>query len=73
MDFLTEPFDAEFVRTGALAAAVVVTQLMNIAFTFSAGAVALALGLSMGLVFLFGGAGTWAVLRAPAVPYLRSE
>jgi putative ABC transport system permease protein len=58
---------------GTLAAAVVVTQLMNIAFTFSAGAVALALGLSMGLVFLFGGAGTWAVLRAPAVPYLRSE
>ena len=36
-------------------------------------AVALALALSMGLVFLFGGAGTWAVLRAPAVPYLRSE
>ena len=33
----------------------------------------LALALSMGLVFLFGSAGTWAVLRAPAVPYLRSE
>ena len=58
---------------GTLAAAVVVTQLMHIPFSFSLGAVALALGLSMGLVFLFGGAGTWAVLRAPAVPYLRSE
>ena len=61
------------VALGTLAAAIVVTQLMHIAFTFSVGAVALALGLSMGLVFLFGGAGTWAVLRAPAVPYLRSE
>jgi putative ABC transport system permease protein len=61
------------VGLGTLAAAIVVTQLMHIAFTFSVGAVALALGLSMGLVFLFGGAGTWAVLRAPAVPYLRSE
>ncbi len=58
---------------GTLAAAIVVTQLMHISFSFSVGAVALALGLSMGLVFLFGGAGTWAVLRAPAVPYLRSE
>ena len=61
------------VALGTLAAAIVVTQLMHIAFTFSAAAVAMALGLSMGLVFLFGGAGTWAVLRAPAVPYLRSE
>jgi putative ABC transport system permease protein len=61
------------VALGTLAAAIIVTQLMHIAFTFSAGAVAMALGLSMGLVFLFGGAGTWAVLRAPAVPYLRSE
>ncbi len=58
---------------GTIGAAVVVTQLMNISFTFSLSAVALALGLAMGLVFLFGGVGTWAVLRAPAVPYLRSE
>ena len=26
-----------------------------------------------GLVALFGGFGTWRVLRAPPVPYLRSE
>ena len=58
---------------GTLAAVIVATQIMNIAFTFSAGAVALALGLSMALVFIFGGVGTWAVLKAPAVPYLRSE
>lgn len=61
------------VALGTLAASIVVTQLMHIAFAFSAAAVALALALSMGLVFLFGSAGTWAVLRAPAVPYLRSE
>ena len=58
---------------GTLAAAIVATQIMNIAFTFSVGAVGLALGLSMALVFIFGGVGTWAVLKAPAVPYLRSE
>jgi putative ABC transport system permease protein len=61
------------VLLGTLAAWLAVTQVMSIAFTFSAGAVALALGLAIGLVFLFGGAGTWAVLRAPAVPFLRSE
>jgi putative ABC transport system permease protein len=58
---------------GTLAAAIVVTQLMHIAFTFSGTAVIMALALSVALVFLFGGVGTWAVLRAPPVPYLRSE
>jgi putative ABC transport system permease protein len=61
------------VGLGAAAAAIVVSQLMHIPFVFSAAAVALALGVSMGLVFLFGGAGTLAILRAPAVPYLRTE
>ena len=61
------------VLLGSLAAAIVVSQLMHIAFAFSGMAVGLALAVSMGLVFLFGSAGTWAVLRAPAVPYLRSE
>jgi putative ABC transport system permease protein len=58
---------------GALAAYIVVSQLMHIPFVFSPGAVALALAVSTGLVFLFGGAGTWVILRAPSVPYLRSE
>jgi putative ABC transport system permease protein len=58
---------------GSVGAWVVVTQAMNISFSFSGIAVALALTLSMGLVFLFGGVGTWGVLRAPAVPFLRSE
>ncbi len=61
------------VALGSAAAWIVVTQVMHISFSFSATAVAVALVLSMGLVLLFGGAGTWGVLRAPAVPYLRSE
>ena len=61
------------VGLGTVAAWLVVTQAMHISFSFSAAAVALALALSMGLVLLFGGVGTWGVLRAPAVPYLRSE
>ncbi|MFA9443223.1 MAG: ABC transporter permease [Hyphomicrobium sp.] len=61
------------VALGSIAAWIAVTDVMKIPFSFSLSAVALALSLSTGLVLLFGGAGTWAVLRAPAVPYLRSE
>jgi putative ABC transport system permease protein len=61
------------VGLGALAASIVVSQMMHIPFVFSGAAVALALAVSIGLVFIFGGAGTWAILRAPPVPYLRTE
>lgn len=61
------------VALGSIAAWITVTQVMKISFSFSPAAVALALGLSTALVLVFGGVGTWAVLRAPAVPYLRSE
>ena len=61
------------VALGTGAAWLAVTQVMNIDFTFSPSAVATALALALALVLAFGGAGTWAVLRAPAVPYLRSE
>ena len=61
------------VALGSVGAWLVVTHVMHIAFSFSSTAVILALALSMGLVLLFGGVGTWGVLRAPAVPYLRSE
>jgi putative ABC transport system permease protein len=61
------------VALGSIAAWIAVTEVMKIPFSFSLSAVALALSLSTGLVLLFGGAGTWVVLRAPAVPYLRSE
>jgi putative ABC transport system permease protein len=58
---------------GTLASWIAVTQVMEIEFVFSPTAVLEALGVSLGLVAAFGGLGTWQVLRAPAVPYLRSE
>lgn len=61
------------VGIGAMAASIAVTQLMKVPFVFSGSAIALALGVSIGLVFLFGGVGTSTILRAPSVPYLRSE
>jgi putative ABC transport system permease protein len=61
------------IALGAFSAWVALTKVMDVQFTFSIAAVAQALGLALGLVMLFGGLGTWAVLRAPAVPYLRAE
>ena len=58
---------------GAIAAWLAVSKLMDITFTFSWGTVAAILGLAAALIALFGGFGTWAILRAPPVPYLRSE
>jgi putative ABC transport system permease protein len=58
---------------GAIAAYIAVSQVMSVEFAFSWMAVGQALGLAVGLVALFGGIGTLAVLRAPAVPYLKSE
>ena len=46
---------------------------MDVDFIFSARAAAEAMLLATALVALFGGFGTWRVLRAPPVPYLRSE
>lgn len=61
------------VAFGALSAWIALENVMDVAFTFSWGAVALALGLATGLVVLFGGLGTLQVLRARPVPYLRSD
>ncbi len=61
------------VGLGALAAYIAVSQVMSVEFAFSWAAVGQALGLAVGLVALFGGIGTLAVLRAPTVPYLKSE
>lgn len=58
---------------GSAAAWVALENVMDVRFSFSAGAVALALSLAVGLVLLFGGLGTWQVLRARPVPYLRSQ
>jgi putative ABC transport system permease protein len=58
---------------GSLAAYLVVHYVMSVPFAFSGAAVAQALGVAMALVAAFGGIGTASVLRAPAVPYLKSE
>ena len=58
---------------GSLAAWITVSFAMDFPFTFSWRAAAEAMLLAIVLVALFGGYGTWRVLRAPPVPYLRSE
>ena len=61
------------VALGALASWVALTAVIDVPFVLSLSAIIQALAVSLGLVMLFGGMGTWAVLRAPAVPYLKSE
>jgi putative ABC transport system permease protein len=58
---------------GGISAWLVTTQIMDLPFIFSGAAILQALGVSLALIALIGGLGTWQVLRAPAVPYLRSE
>jgi putative ABC transport system permease protein len=58
---------------GGLAAWITVSRVMDVDFVFSARAAAEAMLLATALVALFGGFGTWRVLSAPPVPYLRSE
>jgi putative ABC transport system permease protein len=58
---------------GGLAAWLVTTRIMDLPFIFSGTAIVQALGVSLALVALLGGLGTWRVLKAPPVPYLRSE
>lgn len=58
---------------GGIAAYVAVAHIMQIPFAFSWVPVLQVLALSLGLVAVFGGIGTLAVLRARPVPYLRSS
>ncbi len=58
---------------GGTVAYIAVTQVMELDFVFSLNAVFQTLGVAAALIALFGGIGTWGVLRAPAVPLLRSE
>ncbi|MEQ1652841.1 MAG: FtsX-like permease family protein [Hyphomicrobium sp.] len=58
---------------GTVIAWIAVTQIMDLEFVFSLNAVFLTLTAAAGLIALFGGMGTWAVLRARPVPVLRSE
>ena len=58
---------------GSIVAWASVTRVMDVPFTFSLSAAGEAIAISLALVLVLGGLGTWRVLRAPAVPYLRSE
>ncbi len=61
------------VVVGGIAAWATVTKVMRLDFVLSPIAIAEALGLAIVLVGVFGGIGTWRVLSARPVPYLRSE
>ena len=58
---------------GSVAAAITVSRIMDFTFSFSARAALEALLLATILVAIFGGYGTWRVLRVRPVPHLRSE
>jgi putative ABC transport system permease protein len=61
------------VLIGSLAAWIVVNRVMDVDFVFSGRAAAEAVLASLALVASFGGFGTWRVLRARPVPYLRYD
>ena len=58
---------------GTISAWAALKYVMEVEFIFSLHAVFSALGLAIVLVLVFGGLGTWQVLRAPAAPYLRTQ
>jgi putative ABC transport system permease protein len=58
---------------GTIAAWITAAHVMDFGFSFSWRAAIEAMLLALALVAVFGGYGTWRVLREPAVPYLRSE
>lgn len=61
------------IALGSAVAWVAVTRVMELDFVFSLNAVFLTLGVAAVMIAVFGGIGTWSILRAPAVSYLRSE
>ncbi len=61
------------ILVGSVAAWITVRRVMDLEFVFSLSAVAQAIGLALMMVGVFGGYGTWRVLQARPVPYLRSE
>jgi putative ABC transport system permease protein len=58
---------------GTISAWIATAQVMEFHFSFSWRTAVEAMLLALALVALFGGYGTWRVLREPAVPYLRGE
>lgn len=61
------------VGLGTITAWLALTQVMNVNFVFAWMPIGLALGLASALVLIFGGLGTWTILRSKTVPYLRAE
>ena len=61
------------ILVGSICAWIVVTKVMKQEFTFGSGAILQSLGVALALVGLFGGLGTWRVLTARPVPYLRAS
>ncbi|MGQ0455885.1 MAG: ABC transporter permease [Hyphomicrobium sp.] len=57
---------------GSTMAWVAITQIMELDFVFSLNAVLKTLVVAGGLIAVFGGLGTWSILRAPAVATLRT-
>ena len=58
---------------GTVAAWLAVTHAMELEFTFSLWAALETMGLATLLVAAFGTFGTWRVLKAPTIPYLRAD
>ncbi|MFA5957365.1 ABC transporter permease [Hyphomicrobium sp.] len=58
---------------GSAIAWVAVTRVMELDFVFSLNAVFVTLVVAAAMIAVFGGLGTWSILRAPAVSVLRSE
>ncbi|MEQ8824082.1 MAG: FtsX-like permease family protein [Filomicrobium sp.] len=58
---------------GGLAAWIALSQVIDVPFYLSWTAIFSALGVSIALVVTLGGLGTWQVLKARPVPYLKSE
>ncbi len=58
---------------GSAVAWVAVTRVMELEYVFSLGSVGFSLGIAAAMIAVFGGFGTWVILRAPPAPYLRSE
>ena len=61
------------VALGGLAAWIALSQVIEVPFFLSWPAILTALGVAIGLVVTFGGFGTWQVLNARPVPYLKAE
>jgi putative ABC transport system permease protein len=46
---------------------------MELDYVFSVNAIFVTLGVAAAMIAVFGGIGTWTILKAPATSYLRSE